>query len=298
MNIDGTLVGAATAGSGGTIAGGGAFSNNLTALTGATIRVGKDGAGVPTRYLIDNFESYAVGDIRTVASPPWTGHQDTSLADIESFNGNKVMTFGWAGGIRGLSRSLAEPMTITNDQTQTLFFRVNSKTDDPDHSIGLSDVANTGGVDFADFKTQLRLKQGTSAGTFALDARNGGAFSSTLASNLAINTWYNIWMVVNQTTDKYDLYMNTGTAKATDANKIATQLSFRNATTNDLNAILGYGNVAPIDNGVRFDDFVLQQGNDFLSNPIAGFNPGLDLGTGNDDCQWQLRSKRQRPSYR
>ena len=50
------------------------------------------------------------------------------------------------------------------------------------------------------------MKQGTTAGTFALDARNGGAFTRTLASGLALNSWYNIWMVVNQSTDTYDLY--------------------------------------------------------------------------------------------
>src|SRR5262249_4860433 len=221
------------------------------------------------------FEGYALGDVKTVASPPWTAHQDTSLADIENDNGNKVLTYGWASDFRGVSRTMPDTTVIDNSSTATIFFRINSKTDTPNHSIGLGDQASTGTVDFSDYETQLRLKQGTTTGTFAIDARNGGAFSSTLASGLALNTYYNIWIVVNQTTDKYDIYMNTGTAAATAANKLnASQLSFRNGTTNDLNQILALAGSAPIDNGVRLDDLVYQPGTD-LTNPTAGFNPNL-----------------------
>jgi hypothetical protein len=164
---------------------------------------------------------------------------------------------------------------MDNSSTDTVFFRFNSKTDTPNHSIGLGDKASTGTVDFADYEAQLRVKQGTAAGTFAIDARNGGSFSSTLASGLALNTWYNVWMVVNQATDKYDLYMNTGTNTATAGNKLnATPLSFRNGTTSDLNTFLALAGSAPVDNGVRIDDLVYLTGVD-LTNPVAGFDPGL-----------------------
>jgi hypothetical protein len=117
------------------------------------------------------------------------------------------LTYGWASDFRGVSRSFPDAAAIDNSSTATVVFRFNSKTDAPNHSIGQGDQASTGTVDFGDFETQLRVKQGTAAGTFALDARSGGSFISTLASGLALNTWYNIWMVVNQATDKYDLYM-------------------------------------------------------------------------------------------
>jgi hypothetical protein len=70
--------------------------------------------------------------------------------------------------------------------------------------------------------------------------------------------------------------MNTGTAAATAANKLnASPLAFRNGPTSfDLCAILGLAGAAPIDNAVRIDDFVYQSGID-LSNPLAGFDPGL-----------------------
>jgi len=277
LNVEagGNVVGITTALNGVTISGGGNFSGNVISRIGSTVRVGMETAGSANRFLIDNFESYALGDVRTTASPPWTAHQDTTLADIESFNGNKVLTYGWAGGTRGVSRSLPLSTAINNNETKTLFFRVNSKTDDPDHNFGLGDQASTGTVDFADFETQLRIKQGTTAGTFAIDARTGGTFTSTLASGLALNSWYNFWMVVNQTNDTYDLYMNTGTAAATAANKLnASPLAFRNGTSNELNTILALGAAAPIDNAVRIDDLYSFNGID-LFNPLAGFDPGI-----------------------
>ena len=51
-------------------------------------------------------------------------------------------------------------------------------------------------------------------------------------------------------------------------------LAFRNGTTSDLNTILGLAGSAPIDNGVRIDEVFLFHGFD-LTNPLAGFDPGL-----------------------
>lgn len=273
LNADGTIVGDVV-GTGGTFTGGGTYTGNFTANSGTLLRVGKDGAGVARRILIDNFESYGLGDVRTNASPPWTAHQDTSLADIENF-GSKVLTYGFASDFRGTSRTMPDQTIIDNSETATLFFRINSKTDDPDHTVGLGDVASTGATNFGDFEAQLRLKQGTAAGTFAIDARNGGGFSATLASGLALNTWYNVWMVVNQSTGTYDLYMNTGTGAATAGNKLnASPLAFRNGTSSDLNTILALAGPSPVDNGVRLDDFTYHAGLD-LTNSSAAFDPGL-----------------------
>jgi hypothetical protein len=261
---------------GSSISGAGTVVGNVTAFSGATIRTSGAGIAAPARFLIDNFESYAAGNVSAVASPPWTAHQNTSLADIEIDSGNKVLTFGWASDFRGTSRDLPENAVIENNETATFFFRFNSKTDDPDHSFGLGDLADTGSVTFSNYETQLRVIDNPSAaGTYMIDARNGGGFTAPLATNLATNAWYNVWMVVNQTTDTYDLYMNTGTANATAANKLNTSpLGFRNgATSGVLNKILGLAGSAPIDNGVRFDDLYYLDGAGTgaeLFNPLSG----------------------------
>lgn len=118
------------------------------------------------------------------------------------------------------------------------------------------------------------MKAGT-GNTFAIDARNGGAFTSTLANGLALNTYYNIWMVVNQPTDTYDIYMNTGNGGATAANKLnSSPLAFRSGTTNDLTELLALSSNSSADDGALIDNFYFQTGVD-LSNPLLNFNPGL-----------------------
>ncbi|HEX6963007.1 MAG TPA: glycosyl hydrolase [Lacipirellula sp.] len=270
----GQVMGDVLALSGSTLTGGGQIGGNLTVQSGAVVRIGDNGAGAPRRIVIDNFNGYASGDVRNVASPPWTAHQNTSLADIESYGGSQVLSYGWTSDFRGVSRSLPDATVLDDSEQATYFFRFNSKTDAPNHNIGLGDQASTSAVNFDDFEPQLRLKPGP-GGTFALDARNGGGFTATLASGLALNTWYNVWMVVDQQADAYDVYMNTGTAAATAAQKLnASPLAFRQGTAQDLDAILALAGGAPVDNGVRIDDIVYQSGID-LTNPTARFVPDV-----------------------
>jgi hypothetical protein len=275
LKNDGVVMGNITARSGSTIEGAGHFTGNVRALTDTTVRVGNNGAGVASRHIIDDFESYALGDVRTTASPPWTAHQNTSLADIENIGGTRALSYGWASDFRGASRTIPDATILGEGDAATYFFRINSKTDDPDHNVGLGDQANTDGVNFGDYEAQLRVKQGAAPGTFAIDARNGGVFSPTLTGGLALNAWYNIWMVVDQGSDTYDVYMNTGVNGATASNKLnASPLAFRNGTSDPLDSFLALAGSAPVDNGLRIDSVVYQNGVD-LSNPLAGFDPGL-----------------------
>ena len=183
------------------------------------------------------------------------------------------MAFGSASTtFIGVSRALNTATSLDNSSTATYFFQINCKTASPNHSLGLGDQASTNTVDFNDYEAQLRLQPDTST-TFSLDARNGAAFtSSKLKTGLALNTWYNIWMVINQATDKYDIYESAGTGAATKLNSSA--LSFRNGGTNALTEFLAFAGNAPIADGVSIDNLVYQPGTD-LSNPAVNFNPGF-----------------------
>jgi hypothetical protein len=85
-------------------------------------------------------------------------------------------------------------------------------------------------------------------------------------------------MVIDQTTDTYDVYLNTGTADANTGDRIAQDLAFRNGTTSALATILGAWGPAPVTNGVRYDTVTYLAGAD-LTNPLGGLNPVL-LGSG------------------
>ncbi len=270
--VDGMIVAG-----GAMLEGEGAVSSSLRTQSGAVIRVGDAGMSAPARFTVDDFESYATGNLRDVASPPWTAHEDTGFADIEDHWGNQVLTYGWSDNYRSASRTMPEDGEISDSETATFFFRFNAKVDDPDVSFGLGTVANTNGTTFSNYETQLRIVEGATSGTIQIDARDGSGFSSILSSGLSLDSWYNIWMVIDQTTDTYDIYMNTGTADATVANKLnSSPLAFRNGTTEVLDEILAYGGPASADNTVRFDDLTYLNGID-LTNPLAGFDAGLVL---------------------
>ncbi len=258
------------------VGGAGRIAGNLNAADG-TVRVGEAGLEFGLdRMVIDDFEAYALGNVYDVASPPWSAHQFTPQADIEATGGgNQALSFG-SSGYMGVSRDLPEEAQILDGEVGTFFFRFDAVTDDPDHSFGLADRANTGGAYFGDFEAQVRLiDDPDAAGTFMFDARDGGVFSVPLAYGLTTNTWYNVWLVVDQAGDTYDVYLNTGTADADAGDKLnAAPLAFRNGTTTALNKVLGLGGPAPVDNGARFDDLTYLAGAN-LSNPLGGGAPGV-----------------------
>jgi autotransporter-associated beta strand protein len=277
LNANATVTGPVVGATGSTISGSGTYAGNVTAQSGSTVRVGA--AGLPSftsQFVIDNFQSYAVGDVTAVASPPWTSHAAALTADIESeVVPNQVLSYGVSTGLGGVSRSLPTDAVINAGEVSTVFFRLNPRTDDPDHSFGLADVAETGGSNFGNFEVQVAALQGTTpgSGNFNLAVRNGGTIT-TVAPDLPINNWYNVWLVVDRVTNTFDAYMNTGTGAATVANQIANNFSFRNGPApGPLSFLMGLSNTAPVDNGVRYDDAYYLHG-EALNNPLAGLVPG------------------------
>ena len=276
VNSSNSLDGDLTLEAGALVDGVGRVTGNLDAV-GGTVRVG--GAGLsfnPSGFVVDDFESYALGNVRDVASPPWTAHRSDADADIEDDGtGNRVLTFG-DSNYAGASRDMPVDGVIDDTEVATFFFRFNSKIDNPDYNFGLADQATTTAENFGDFEAQVRLTDDSGAsGTFLLDARDGGGFSAVLASGLAVDRWYNVWMVVDQTTDTYDVYLNTGTANATVGDKLnSSPLHFRNGTTDPLNKILGIG-VASVTDAVRYDDLAYLDGVN-LTNPLGGLGEGLN----------------------
>ena len=76
----------------------------------------------------------------------------------------------------------------------------------------------------------------------ALGARNGGTFE-TLVTGLSAGTWYDIWVVVDNAADTYDVYYGTSGAPNTLGTLIADDFSFRNGSAaNDLVAVLALSN--------------------------------------------------------
>lgn len=187
--------------------------------------------------LVDDFESYSLGNVRDVASPPWTAIDGTGQADIfDDGTGNQYLGFGWSGGWRGTYNDTIAPIA---DGTvgSVLFFNVYANAEGLDHSFGLSDVA---GVDidwYDDFEIQIYMKRNAAGddGKVILGARNGSEVE------VDTGTWYNVWAIVDQLNDTYDVYYSTGAADLETAILHSDDAAFRNGTSDSLTALVGCG---------------------------------------------------------
>lgn len=195
--------------------------------------------------LFDDFQSYTTGNFNaggSTAQAVWKIRDqngtvaNSGLVEVRNDGTTQHLGFGWGGGQRGVYRP-ATP--IVEGDIATYYFQVRSADATPDVSYGLSDQplpTNEAPIGFGNFEVQIALVDdgNTTNNLFKLVGRNGGALVD-LATGLSPNTWYDIWAVVNNATDTYNVYFGT----SGDPNQLGalagTGLLFRNGpATNDL----------------------------------------------------------------
>jgi glucose/arabinose dehydrogenase len=178
---------------------------------------------------------------------------------------------------------------IPNNSTATLFlrFRFNGQKN---YSFGMSDVAAP--ADFGAFESQFNHNNA------ANDARMRDAAAFTPlspASPHQPNTWYNIWMVINNSTDTTTVYIDSTTppgasTSALQSNGAKTAFTFRNSgggtVANDLLsfAVLtgGAGGTDEGHNGELYiDDIWIDKAGQNLVNPVS---PASNIVVANDDA--------------
>jgi hypothetical protein len=220
---------------------------------------------------VDDFESYTPGQMDAVttvwkAIPTGTTRVniETDTQDVE----NQVLMHQVAGGANtGFYGILSSGQEVPEGSTKTLFARFRVSNNSTDHSFGLTDVDVPAG--FADFRVQV----GFSWGGFY--AQNGAAYTWLATVTTGWSTpFYNLWVVINNATDTYDVYMTQGNVGATVSNKLtATPFAFRSTTTNALDRVFGFANNNN-DQRIWYDDIYISNGVN-LSIPSAGiaFNP-------------------------
>ena len=200
-------------------------------------------ASISRAELVDDFESYAIGNIRDVASPPWTAIDGTGQADIfDDGTGNKVIGAGWSGGWRGAYNDNITPVADGSTDI-VLFYNVYANSESLNHVFGMSDVESASLDWFDDYEVQIGLIDNGTAGDgkLNLNVRSAGA---NVTTEIDLQTWYNVWAIIDQVNDTYDVYLSTGTPEFSTATLIADDAQFRNAQAGpvgDLTALLVCG---------------------------------------------------------
>lgn len=217
--------------------------------------------------LIDNFQSYSTGTVTGGATGgTWTALGNADGANIQDESGNKLLTEGATATGANVNTYRSIPTILQSNTATTVFLRVRPNiTTGLNASFGLADIVPADMNAVGHFEAQFRLV--ITSGVPALEARNGGVFAG-LVSPLTQGQWYNIWMVVNNSTDKWDAYVNTGTANATAGDLKLSNIGFRNnAATNDLTIFDVFGGAGGV-LGASMDDLYISNGLD-LTNPLA-----------------------------
>ena len=215
--------------------------------------------------VFDDFESYNTGsDVNGQGG--WVASSSVDVV-YDTTEGNQLMR------LAGTDSNVYKPLgglSIGNGQTGTLFFRFQVNSNSVDHGLGLSDVASPGA--WGDYEaTALVFPDGSN---IKVRGRDGGGYQDlTLnggANGLAIDTWYHTWMVVNNSADTADFYIQGGGISS--QTKVGAGFDFRNGTSDSLSTFLARISSAGT-SSLFLDDIHLSSGVD-LNSPVGAPSSG------------------------
>jgi hypothetical protein len=219
--------------------------------------------------LVDNFESYTTGNVATVANPPWVVTQNVEVPTIgQETDGNKYTES------TGTYLALGANSIAADDAESTVFFRIfRPVASNPDWSAGVSHLANPTG-DWGNYEAYIAIVGNN------INARNNSS-NATIVSGISNDTWYNIWLVLNNSANTYDVYVTTGTTDATTADLKANDFGFRNDSAASLSTFKIYGRAnATAPRACRVDDINTVSGTNLTYGLVPEPATMLLLGLG------------------
>ena len=213
--------------------------------------------------VVEDFESAALDDdIGTLSG--WTENTDPNLLmDIKADPAdasNKVLRVQLPSGTidnsdAGAWKSLGSSLG-TGSTAATLFYQMRFENTGARAFAGFS-AASTGDLAASTNFGQTAAYAGgiTSGGGFG--SRDAGTTES--AGSPSLDTWYNVWLVVDNSTRRYDVYINSGTGGASVGDLLFSGQDFRTGADGipgplDKLVVLGTNNSA---DAAYFDSFVL-----------------------------------------
>ncbi len=248
--------------------------------------------------LLDNFDGYDnSGDTNVsagITNGVWNAeHDQTDFADIvdsASAPGNQVLTIhgggnGGGGNWRGVDTDLSANWNagVAHGNSATYFFQFQARSGGPsdfDVMMGLTDDvtnidSNESWQDFA--VMPFLVGPGSGGGGLTFRASKDGQPDEVILDGVALDQWYNVWLVVDNAAKTYDVYTSTDNAVPTLG---ANDATYRNGLGGgDLDA---FGWMSGKDASVAFDNLYHAAGVD-LSNPLAlepTFTAHVALNTG------------------
>lgn len=239
--------------------------------------------GNATWNLIDDFDHYPTGQIGAFpgnsTGDVWYGvFNGTAAAFIQNVGGTDKAAgvFGvnnnWRGMATGLANNYSNDFSLADGATATYFYQFNPTStiggsgSGFDCVMGLSDtVAN---IDFdsawADFAV-MPFFSGANDGTADFKIAKSGYPDITIIQDATLDTWYNVWLVVDNANKLVDIYTSTGTDPGVLA---ADDATYRNGLGTGSLTALGFMEGTNKGNNVLFNNFYQSTGVN-TTNPLA-----------------------------
>lgn len=224
--------------------------------------------------LVDDFESGDLSAWTVTMTEGATGEPLTTFDDPSgAANAVGVFTPPTAGSDDAwIDRAIP---AIPDGGLGTIFFRLYRDDGEMTQGVGLTDLEDgyltTG---WGSFEPYLILYN--NADSRVLEARNGDSGNTNVSNTVGSGTWFKIWMVVNNATDTYDVYIKGGPwAKQT---LLADDFGFRGVAdpAGDLTKLLvkawiGSDSANPLSASIYLDDIYVDTETANLSDPVAAF---------------------------
>lgn len=231
--------------------------------------------------LIENFNGVAAGSTVSGTSTfsPWsyvdTGADSGGYTVIDTAPGSVSDHVLTTNGLNnGAKISTLTPVGDVTNTVGTLFFQANFSNFSAGASFGLGPSTIS---DFSGYNTQLAF---TGAGAFVV--QNGGSQATINNVSLSLNTWYNFWVVADNSTNTWTAYIQGGSIGSVTqlATAGGSTFGFRNTAAGNITTFMvakGGGSTA---NPVYLDDIYFGLGNLAGINPIPEPSSSLLIGAG------------------
>jgi hypothetical protein len=217
----------------------------------------------PGIVLVDNFNSYQPGEANSVTTT-WKATADVTIVSDPNATANQVIRMQENTGVQKAAYCmLSENASIPEGATKTLFLRFRA-TSQIDCAFGFAnkDTPDVGGSDWSNFGPQVSVNYGN------FRVRNGGTWSVIQPYTAQ---WYNLWMVVDNANDTFQLYLhNRPNEAATAADRLLVgttdAFGFRNKVVGPLTRFYWRAQNPGGERYVWIDDIYMMEGSS-LVNP-------------------------------
>ena len=241
------------------------------------------------RYYVDKSAGTIKGQwAANLAAPVYPGNPDT-WTKVDNFEGgfswNKIETYSQSGKIiqdpndmygskvlaiytgnrtSGTYRAAKSIPPIANGTTGTVYQRFAYNNIEVDVLMGVSDES---GVDaWGDYETGRRIYFDYNV----MEARSGGSYIPIGEDFLQLETWYETWSVINNATNRYDVYIRGG-SNYPEITLLKSNIPFRNGTSKSIITYALSFNSQYCEGSFYLDDLHVDASGENLARP-AGVN--------------------------